>query len=655
MSWSTSSSRAIHESGLRLKNKEQEAATAGQWSSDEDDPLNTRGTQLDDDDPNDDNDDLNDDSDSEDDKNLESDFDEILAQIKSSTPLSRLEIKCYGRTYQTKSSIRTIDYDKTNDKTLENDQTKNSHLGSDVVRNDVKMGDMEQSSTRRSHGIEGSRTESWIAESCILNGDKAESDKPQSGILESGKTLCEDKTCRICFYKASASKLSDKCSWLLTLLAKKIPKDLASFSKFKIFLNILLHVCPRLLCWKEDAHGETVLHIGIQEGHKLLIKHLYDNSELDIRSEALREPSSNGINCLYAAVQHRSPDVNLVKQILKWMNDDGNSTAINKSGPGGNTPLHLAVDAKRYPCRINGSAKEQAKVVKRNSNMKKIVEALLEASVMLIRMPNDDKLTPLQFHYKTRKSLGVQADANETMVEIEELLKLSCLRLDLDREETWKILYGDQIQPREIFFDLFGYNEIRADDLEYLAGHLSFETVLKSVAIPTLSIQPTEKYLAAKKESPPTKPEETTDKTTEETTDETLVEKPIEEEEEEEEDQNESTTPIKEKDDILPDCPGRIDYCWVFKWLKLQGVKKILRLSVEDHRDMPHSDESIEWCLKTFGVEIWDWKKLDICCTTIATAAPEVRDLTLYCSGNNAVLRSWISPGGIAELQQVSP
>lgn len=103
----------------------------------------------------------------------------------------------------------------------------------------------------------------------------------------------------------------------------------------------------------------------------------------------------------------------------------------------------------------------------------------------------------------------------------------------------------------------------------------------------------------------------------------------------------------------LPLCKGRKDYWWVFGWLRSRHVEKILRVVVHDRHPCSHSDEIIETCLKDFGVVGWDWNKLDICSSTIQRAAPDVREITLYASGSNAVLRSWSGLGGLIELKQV--
>lgn len=112
--------------------------------------------------------------------------------------------------------------------------------------------------------------------------------------------------------------------------------------------------------------------------------------------------------------------------------------------------------------------------------------------------------------------------------------------------------------------------------------------------------------------------------------------------------------PEQKPGDHPGDGMGRRDLEVIFDWLRKDcGVEKIIRVKVDDSKDLPHSDESIENCLKDFGVQVWDWNKVDICCSTIFKAAPEVREVYLYCSGNNAVLRSWSADDGLRSLKEV--
>ena len=95
-------------------------------------------------------------------------------------------------------------------------------------------------------------------------------------------------------------------------------------------------------------------------------------------------------------------------------------------------------------------------------------------------------------------------------------------------------------------------------------------------------------------------------------------------------------------------------YTKLFGWLHDEkGVEKIFRVTVDDLGPNPHSDEAIIEALEGFEVETWDWKKLDICSSTIHRAAKGVKNLHLYSSGNNAVLRSWTCKAGLASLKEV--
>lgn len=74
---------------------------------------------------------------------------------------------------------------------------------------------------------------------------------------------------------------------------------------------------------------------------------------------------------------------------------------------------------------------------------------------------------------------------------------------------------------------------------------------------------------------------------------------------------------------------------------------------VVDDGDISHSDEVIEEALRRFQVEVWDWKKLDISSETIFQAAENVKEISLYSTGNNAVLMGWYSDEGLKKFPKV--
>jgi hypothetical protein len=105
---------------------------------------------------------------------------------------------------------------------------------------------------------------------------------------------------------------------------------------------------------------------------------------------------------------------------------------------------------------------------------------------------------------------------------------------------------------------------------------------------------------------------------------------------------------------LKQDGQGRTDLVFLFKWLKGErNVKTILKVIVDDMQEPAHSDEAIEAALEGMGVEDWDWRKTDLCLEVIHAVAPMSRIVHLYWSGNNATLRGWSEPEGLAKLEKL--
>jgi len=158
---------------------------------------------------------------------------------------------------------------------------------------------------------------------------------------------------------------------------------------------------------------------------------------------------------------------------------------------------------------------------------------------------------------------------------------------------------------RQIYFDLYRSMTISEEGIEDGLNYLRFEDILQYVAIGSIRIEKRTSNHRLKKR--PTK----------------------------------------------PDGNGRNDIIFLFNFLRNKGVKHIIRVIVDDTLDPPHSDESIEKAVGGLRVEKWDWRKFDLCAETITTAAPDAREVDVYWSGNNAVLRSWGEPAGLASLRKL--
>jgi len=98
---------------------------------------------------------------------------------------------------------------------------------------------------------------------------------------------------------------------------------------------------------------------------------------------------------------------------------------------------------------------------------------------------------------------------------------------------------------------------------------------------------------------------------------------------------------------------GRSDLTFLFKWLYEKNVRHILKVTVDDLKDPPHSDMAIEESLKWFEIETLDWRRIDLCPETLYNACRNVRELYLRWSGNRVVLRAWGESEGLPRLSKL--
>ncbi|WDK15202.1 hypothetical protein CGRA01v4_06483 [Colletotrichum graminicola] len=95
---------------------------------------------------------------------------------------------------------------------------------------------------------------------------------------------------------------------------------------------------------------------------------------------------------------------------------------------------------------------------------------------------------------------------------------------------------------------------------------------------------------------------------------------------------------------------SRTDMTFFFNWLKEKGVKRILKVIVDDLEPPHHSDESIEKALESIDVDVLDWRRPDLDPVTLARVGKCLREVYLQWSGRNTVLRAWSEPDGFAKI-----
>ncbi|KAI1156417.1 hypothetical protein F4825DRAFT_475545 [Nemania diffusa] len=213
--------------------------------------------------------------------------------------------------------------------------------------------------------------------------------------------------------------------------------------------------------------------------------------------------------------------------------------------------------------------------------------------------------------------------SKESIQEIRLFLKQHYLR-ERNHDAALDILYGRNTTSGEslsfqlerlenknkIYFDLSGYTTLTRRRLQKGLKNVKFDDTLQYVEVPQITIEGTEAIP--------------------------------------------NTSRLRgamEKTD--PNGNGRTDLAFIFSWLRTKGVETILQVIVDDLGPQAHGDEAIEEATKGFGVEVWNWKKIDLCAEVIVTAAPTAKVAHLYWTGNNAVLRGWCDVGGLKKLQNL--
>lgn len=159
----------------------------------------------------------------------------------------------------------------------------------------------------------------------------------------------------------------------------------------------------------------------------------------------------------------------------------------------------------------------------------------------------------------------------------------------------------------QICFEYFGAGpQVDPDEFEASFEHLVFENTLQYVALPNIKVRPLPALSGSSGNSPEIAGE------------------------------------------------GRSDVIFFFDWLRKKGVKRILKVIIDDLQGTAHSDEAVEKALHGFDIEILDWRKVDLCPETICTIGKELREVYLHWSGNNAVLRAWSEPDGLNKLEHLN-
>ncbi|KAJ8067222.1 hypothetical protein OCU04_004586 [Sclerotinia nivalis] len=234
-----------------------------------------------------------------------------------------------------------------------------------------------------------------------------------------------------------------------------------------------------------------------------------------------------------------------------------------------------------------------------------------------ILAPDAESTSPTSAHLSktdvSRQSEMESKDGEEATVtdesaeKIREFLQMHYLRTR-SPEIAARLLYGkNSKEAKQICFDFLG-GSLEVDPEEFKASfeHVELDSVLQYVAFPNVQVHP-------------------------------------------------APDPPYALDRSTGGGKGRCDMMFFFQWLRQdKGVKRILKVIVDDSVAPVHSDEVIESALQGFDVEILDWRKTDLCPEAIWKSSEKIREVYLRWSGNNAVLRGWSEPEGLRRFEDLT-
>jgi hypothetical protein len=90
----------------------------------------------------------------------------------------------------------------------------------------------------------------------------------------------------------------------------------------------------------------------------------------------------------------------------------------------------------------------------------------------------------------------------------------------------------------------------------------------------------------------------------------------------------------------------------VFDWLRDQQVRRIIEVNIDDDTEPSSTNAAIEASLKGFEIQRLQWKRTDIPCDVFCNSTSALRYISLYWSGDKAVLDGWSGPDGFSNARK---
>lgn len=411
-------------------------------------------------------------------------------------------------------------------------------------------------------------------------------------------------------------------------------------------LDLIKRASHGTLC-AQDNKGNTPLHVAVDynlclDGQIKVVEALVNKSD-----EAMGVVNANGMSPYRYHEETRREALKRATNAQEAQGNQCGSQGPPKALPPSQETSHVP-QSRRLPARANtltdeppgkygaGSARGTTPVVDSSKNIwltgSQDVGQVSTSTSTSVRTPAQEPVAYSREARVSKKGMKTKTGPKEgvnpspkSADAIKSFLKLSFLR-KRNHDAALDFLYGSSSQgihsstnqlrqaEYQINFDLYGCPSevITQRQIRKNIANLQFEDVLQYVAVPQVRIVPEPES----KSRPASQGE----------------------------DHNRSRGSTE----------GRTDLVLLFKWLRNdKKVKTILKVIVDDLQEPAHSDQAIEDALDGAGVEIWDWRKADLCSEVIYKVAPKARIVHLYWNGRNSILRGWSEAEGLAKLKNL--
>ncbi|KAI0107776.1 hypothetical protein GGR51DRAFT_141422 [Nemania sp. FL0031] len=400
---------------------------------------------------------------------------------------------------------------------------------------------------------------------------------------------------------------------LMHAALKAIYDKSALFNRFKSLFTLIIEQYPYILKVGEKLAGETALHYAIQ--HKLsdAVEYLCHCVTPTAAAAAISCRDEKKANCLHAAIKCRL-DIRTIKYLISACK----ASAVLDVDDSHLTPLHYAVDDAYYTNREIDDGSRPLEIVRLLVEKNDAALLRLDASgrtpYLLRAYQRESKILKVvgTSEASTEEQNGSDTTASTDSPDdwvlvgrdpVAEFILSYSLR-KFTRRDIAKCLYHPG-QERQVQLDLSGLplQAISRDYLDGLSEHLQFESILRIVRLPHLTIE---------------------------------------------------TSPNSAGHMIRANSSRGADpVLLVFNWLRENGVERIIEVVVVDNEGRAYPDSSIKKALGGFDIRVWNWGRLDLSSDVIYSAAPLAEEIYLYSTGNNAALVRWASPKGLIKFTKL--